>query len=113
MNRKLQALVDEFSRDLQARLPGTTLEVSPRHRKSAYIHINASDESVWDIVEQMAEKQIDTLIKTGYSIVLLPHVRAHAPAMAAPVALREKPPDWTGGKTRRQGDEESEGCEAP
>ena len=67
MNRKLQALVDEFSRDLLTRLPGAALEVRPRARKSVYIYVTPPDENVWDdekvwdIVDSMAQKQVDTL----------------------------------------------------
>jgi hypothetical protein len=44
---------------------------------------------------RFAERSGRPLFVVYRAVILLPHVRAHAPAMAAPVALREKPPDWT------------------
>jgi hypothetical protein len=81
MNKKLQALVDEFSDELRRRYPGVRLDVSPRHRKSACIYITPPEESIWDgdgiwdIVEEMAPKQTDLLVETGYYILLIPNLR--------------------------------------
>ncbi len=81
MNKKLQVLVDEFSDELRRRYPGVRLDVSPRHRKSAYIHITPPEESIWDgdgiwdIIEEMAPKQTDLLVKTGYYLLLIPNLR--------------------------------------
>ena len=100
MNKKLQSLVDEFSRELQSRFPGVALEVYPRHPKSAYVYVTAPENSkwegdgVWDIVDSMSQKEVDTLVKTGYSILLLPRLRPSVPSATLAAILREKPPVW-------------------
>jgi len=52
------------------------------------------DADVWDIVDEITEKQVDILVKTGYSIMSLPHQPLSWPATAAPARLREKPAEW-------------------
>jgi len=101
MNRKLQELTDEMAREVRARFPDFVLEVQPRGRKSAYIYMIApdsriwADADIWDIVDEIARKQLDTLIKGGYSILLLPHQPLSPPTVAAASAmLREKSPEW-------------------
>ena len=100
MNRKLQALTEEVSREIRARLPNLTLEVLPRGRKSAYIYMIApdikmwDDADVWDMVDEIIEKQVDILVKTGYSIMLLPHQPLGWPTIAASAVLREGAPEW-------------------
>ncbi|PKO23193.1 MAG: hypothetical protein CVU38_05400 [Chloroflexi bacterium HGW-Chloroflexi-1] len=100
MNKKLQMMVDEFMRDLQTRLPGVKLEAYPGGRQSADICMMAPSQDFWDddailnAVDSMGQKQIDTLVKTGYSIHLLRHYPLRALTTAARVAVREEAPEW-------------------
>lgn len=102
MNKKLQTLIEEFSNELKTRFPGVTLEVYPRHRKSVYMYVTAPENSiwdgdgVWDIVDSLSQKEVDTLVKTGYSIRLLPRLRMPSPTTPAFAFLREKGPEWEG-----------------
>lgn len=96
MNKKLQSLIDEFSKDAQARFPGATVVASPRHRKSAWLHIYADMpvDDMWEIVREMTKKEVDTLVRTGYAVLTLPHQRQPALAAASTAVLREKSPEW-------------------
>jgi hypothetical protein len=98
MNKKLQMLVEEFSHELQERFPGVSLEVYPRHRKQAYVYVMPPEKSVWDgegiwdLLNSMAEKETDTLVETGYSIILLPRFRQ--PPVVDMARLRERAAQW-------------------
>jgi hypothetical protein len=105
MNQKLKALTDDLIHDVKARFPDFVTEVEPRGRKSAYIYLIApdariwDDADVWDAVDEVARKQVDILVKTGYYILLLPHQPLSAPTKRAPTRstpamLREKPAEW-------------------
>jgi hypothetical protein len=100
MNRKLQTLIENISRDVRARFPDFVLEVEPRGRKSAYIYMIApdvriwDDADVWDTVDEIAWKQLGKVIKDGYSIMLLPHQPLGWPGAHAPAVLREESPEW-------------------
>ena len=100
MNKKLQTLIEEFSSELQTRFPGVTLDVYPRHRKSVYLYVTAPEkggwdgDGVWDIVESMSQKEVDTLVKTGYSIRLLPRWRHQPQPSVLYAQLRETMPEW-------------------
>jgi len=108
MNRKLQILIDEFISELQARLPSVRLEPYPRGRKSADIYMIAPHKDFWDddmtlaAVESMGQKQIETLVRTGYSI----HLLRHYPQCGAGVvsAVREEAPQW---QTHEQHDKDA------
>ncbi len=108
MNKKLQTLTDEFSREIQARLPNVQVEVWPRGRKAAFIYLIGpherfwDDADVWDVVDELSPKEVDTLVKTGYSIRLLPHQPVQASLTGAPAFLREKGPEWED-KTKKKG----------
>ena len=99
MNKKLQSLIDEFSKDVQARFPGATVIASPRHHKSAWLHIYADMpvDDMWEIVREMTKKEVDTLVRTGYAVLTLPHQRQPALAAASTAILREQPPEWNQG----------------
>jgi hypothetical protein len=98
MNKKLQALVEEFSRELQMRVPGVSLKVYPRQRKQAYVYVLPPEGSVWDgeriweLLDSMAQKETDVLVETGYHIVLLPDFRHLPPVNMA--LLRERSAAW-------------------
>jgi hypothetical protein len=98
MNKKLQVLVEEFSRELQERFPGVLLEVYPHHRKQAYLYVMPPEgsawdgEGIWDLLDSMAQKEVDVLVETGYHIVLLPRFRRLPPVDVA--LLRERAAHW-------------------
>ncbi|MDQ1301560.1 MAG: hypothetical protein QG637_1482 [Chloroflexota bacterium] len=98
MNKKLQAVVDEVSREFQERYPGVSLEVYPRQRKSAYVYVTPPEnsiwdgEGVWDLLEEMTPQQVDRLVDTGYHIILLPRFRK-APVVDV-ARLRERAAQW-------------------
>ena len=100
MNKKLEQATEELVRELQGRLPELTLDIYYPSRKSADVFMVAprrdywDDDHVLDTVDGMGQKQVDTLIKTGYSIHLLMKQPQSAPGMAAPAALREPSPEW-------------------
>jgi hypothetical protein len=110
MNKKLQALIEEFSRDLSERAPGVSLEIYPRRPKQAYVYVLPAEgsawdgEAVWDLLDSMAQKESDTLVETGYHIVLLPRFR-HPPAVNV-AALRERAAVW---RTSEEEDTQSTG----
>ena len=78
MNKKLQVVVGEATREIQDRYPGVELEVYPHHHKSAYVYVTPPEnsvwdgEGVWDLLEEMTPSQVERLLDTGYHIVLLP-----------------------------------------
>jgi len=98
MNKRLQAVIDEVTRELQERYPGVELAVHPRQRKSAYVYVTPPEnsvwdgEGVWDLLEEMSLRQADRLIETGYHILLLPRFRQ--PPVVDVARLRERAAQW-------------------
>ncbi len=98
MNKKLQAVVEEVTREIQQRYPGVELEAYPRQRKSAYVYVTPPEnsvwdgEGVWDLLEELTPSQVDRLVETGYHIVLLPRFRRLPPVNMA--LLRERSAHW-------------------
>ena len=98
MNKKLQAVVDEVTHELQERYPGVELEIYPHQRKAAYVYVMPPEnsvwdgEGVWDLLEEMSPSQADRLIETGYHILLLPRFRHLPPVNMA--LMRERSAGW-------------------
>jgi hypothetical protein len=107
MNKKLQAAVEQVVRELQERYPGVSAEIYPYQRKAAYVYVMPPEhsvwdgEGVWDIIEEMAPRQADRLIETGYHILLVPRFRR--PPIVDVAALRERAALWL---TRPDADED-------
>lgn len=107
MNKGLQAVVDAATGEILERYPGVKLEAYPHSRKSAYIYVTPPEnsvwdgEGVWDLLEEMAPRQVERLLETDYHIVLLPRFRR--PPTVDVAALRERAALWL---TRPDADED-------